>query len=101
MTSKTQPKFARRLSVLSMEWSGNFSKEEYLALAQDLSEEDTPGVVTLESFTCAAKTGAVHLPPCWRRKGDESGSRSTTTRGASPEDNDGCRVSASHSARWG
>lgn len=83
-----------------MEWSGNFSNEEYLALAQDVSEEDTPGVVTLESFMCAARTGAVNLPPCWRKNVDGRGNRSATARDALQEGNAGCRVSASHSAPW-
>ncbi|CAM9291927.1 unnamed protein product [Scytosiphon promiscuus] len=55
------PEFARRLSVLSMEWSGNFSKEEYLALAQDISDEDLPGTITLESFRFAAEVGVTFL----------------------------------------
>eukprot|EP00752_Nemacystus_decipiens_P014298 g12718.t1 len=84
-------KFARRLSVLSMEWSGNFSKEEYLALAQDLSEEDTPGVITLESFMSAAKSGAVNLPPCWRKIGSETRIRSIG-RDALQAGDHGCRV---------
>lgn len=59
----TLGKFARRLSTLSMEWSGNFSKEEYLALAQDIGQEDTPGIVSLESFKGAAEAGSLHLCP--------------------------------------
>lgn len=87
-----------------MEWSGNFSKEEYLALAQDLSEEDIPGIVTLESFKCAAKNGSVSLspkhPPRWRKKGDESSTRSTAARDAAQEGScHGYHVSASPVAR--
>ncbi|CAM9202859.1 unnamed protein product [Ectocarpus fasciculatus] len=62
-TSLTTREFARRLSTLSMEWSGNFSKEEYLALAQDIGQEDTPGIVSLESFKGAAEAGSLHLCP--------------------------------------
>lgn len=85
-----------------MQWSGNFSKEEYLALAQEISEEDLPGVVTLESFMCAAKNGAGHPPQCWRKKGDESSNRSTATRDASQEQegNHGYHVSVTPAARW-
>lgn len=88
-----------------MEWSGNFSQEEYLALAQDLSEEDMPGIVTLESFKCAAKNGSVSLSPDnssrRRRKVDESGTRSTFisatmdrggSRGESGSTRTGCRA---------
>lgn len=54
-------KFAKKLSVLSMEWSGSFSREEYLALAHIIAEEDNPGVITLESFKRAADLGSVAL----------------------------------------
>lgn len=71
-----------------MEWSGNFSQEEYLALAQELSEEDTPGIVTLESFKGAAMHGLVSFSR-------ERGTCSTTGgRDAPREDNHGCHVSA-------
>lgn len=55
------PKFARRLSVLSMEWSGSFSREEYLAFAYIIAEEDNPGVITMESFKRAVEFGSVAL----------------------------------------
>lgn len=81
-----------------MEWSGNFSKEEYLALAQDVSEEDTPGIVTLESYKCAAKNGVVCLPRHSRKNGDQSNNRFTTARDASQEGNRGCHVSTAPAA---
>lgn len=83
-----------------MEWSGNFSKEEYLALAQDLTEEDAPGVVTLESFMFAAKNGAVCPPSRCREKGDENSNRSTLARDSLQKGNHGCHVSATPAARW-
>lgn len=69
----TFAKFARRLSILSMEWSGNFFKEEYLALAQDIGEEDTPGIVTLESFKGAVEAGSVPLYPEYSPLGRKKG----------------------------
>ncbi|CAM9470835.1 unnamed protein product, partial [Hapterophycus canaliculatus] len=62
-TSLNTPEFARRLSVLSMEWSGNFSKEEHLALAQHIADEDIPGMITLESFRFATEAGATFFAP--------------------------------------
>ncbi|CAN0415987.1 unnamed protein product [Ectocarpus sp. 12 AP-2014] len=72
-TSLTTREFARRLSTLSMEWSGNFSKEEYLALAQDIGEGDTPGIVTLESFKVVAESGSVPLYPEYSPRRREKG----------------------------
>ncbi|CAN0132093.1 unnamed protein product, partial [Ectocarpus sp. 8 AP-2014] len=72
-TSLTTREFARRLSTLSMEWSGNFSKEEYLALAQDIGEGDTPGIVTLESFTVVAESGSVPPDPEYSPRRREKG----------------------------
>lgn len=56
-----------------MEWSGNFSKEEYLALAQDIGEGDTPGIVTLESFKVVAESGSVPLYPEYSPRRREKG----------------------------
>ncbi len=65
-----------------MEWSGNFSKEEYLAFAQDISDEDMPGFVTLESFKYASTAGSTSLaqgfPSFLRKRRDEN---STLVRG--------------------
>lgn len=44
-----------------MEWSGSFSREEYLAFAHIIAEEDNPGVITLESFKRAVDLGSVTL----------------------------------------
>lgn len=55
------PKFAKRLSTLSIQWSGRYSKEEYRSLAQTISENDTPGIVTLDAFTCAAHAGSLSV----------------------------------------
>jgi len=59
-----------------MEWSGNFSQEEYLALAQDISDEDMPGFVTLESFKYASTAGSTTLSQGFasfsRKRRDES-----------------------------
>lgn len=56
-----QPQFAERLSVLSIQWSHNFSREECLALAESLcsDDDDTPGIMTIESFTAAVEYGIV------------------------------------------
>lgn len=37
--------------------------EEFLALAEDIGGKDTPGVVTLEAFKCAANAGPATLAP--------------------------------------
>lgn len=63
-----------------MEWSGKFSLEEYLALAQDISAEGTtPEVVTQSSFKRAAYAGCTALQGRSRRKG---GGGSTWTAAA-------------------
>lgn len=70
----TRFKFARRLSVLSMEWSGNFSKEEYLALAQDIVDDDVPDTITLESFRFAAEAGGTSFAASHSSRRKQSGS---------------------------
>lgn len=59
-----------------MEWSGKFSLEEYLALAQDISAEGTtPEVVTRSSFKRAAYVGCAALAlQCRSRRKGEVGS---------------------------
>lgn len=58
-----------------MEWSGKFSLEEYLALAQDISEEGTPDLVTISSFKSASHVGcAASASKCPARRKRETGS---------------------------
>ncbi|CAN0435422.1 unnamed protein product, partial [Laminaria digitata] len=74
VSSVTAVKFAQVLSVLSMEWSGKFFLEEYLALAQDISQEGTADVVTLSSFKRAAHIGcAAFALQCRSRRKRETG----------------------------
>ena len=75
-----------------MEWSGKFSLEEYLALAQDISAEGTtPDVVTVSSFKRAAHVGcaAVALERRSRRK-EETGSTWTEARDTRYLEGDSC-----------
>lgn len=77
-------KFARRLSVRSIEWSGNFSQEEYVALARNLSGEDTRGLITLDSFKNAVEVGSATLAAekKLRRREKHHGVRTAATRDA-------------------
>lgn len=66
-----------------MEWSGNFTEEEYVAFAQDISDEDMPGFVTLTSFKHASVAGCSSLtqnhPRFFREKRDDSNTGVSTT----------------------
>lgn len=66
-THDTAEQFAERLSVLSMQWSGNFSPEDCLALAETFSEEDDPNLITIGSFNSAVSVGS-HVVEASRRE---------------------------------
>lgn len=59
-----------------MQWSGNFSLEDHLALAETLSEEDDPHLITIESFSSAVSVGS-QVVGALR---DERGSREARAR---------------------
>lgn len=96
-------KFSKTLSIFSMHWSGSFSREECLALSQILAEEDTPDVVSMGSFKCAADIGSLALASECPRRWNKEFKRTMTRHTGNVQHNDGggegCKVSCSRQDR--